>query len=242
MLDRGLEGLDGDCFSLVLLLLEGNHGVADVLKLLDDSGDGRNIEFSSDGDEGGDGVVVSQLALELFNDFEFLGFEENLALLLEDGCGELGDDLVEGSENAVVVFGSALVGGGLLSPGLTDFLLLGVEHFELELDVLEDLAELNDFGNSVLELLVSGGALPLEIAEDDAQPVDFETQSSSAMCILQIVVELILLHGVKEVSDQFDDLIKSGALAEFQIEEIFKLLVVSFDGLDFLKENRHSSF
>lgn len=62
------------------------------------------------------------------------------------------------------------------------------------------------------------------------------------MCILQIVVELILLHGVKEVSDQFDDLIKSGALAEFQIEEIFKLLVVSFDGLDFLKENRHSSF
>lgn len=62
------------------------------------------------------------------------------------------------------------------------------------------------------------------------------------MCILQIVVELILLHGVKEVSDQFDDLIKSGALTEFQIEEIFKLLVVSFDGLDFLKENRHSSF
>lgn len=126
-------------------------------------------------------MVVSQLALELFNDFEFLGFEENLALLLEDGCGELGDDLVEGSENAVVVFGSALVGGGLLSPGLTDFLLLGVEHFELEPDVLEDLAELNDFGNSVLELLVSGGALPLEIAEDDAQPVDFETQSCSAL-------------------------------------------------------------
>jgi hypothetical protein len=82
LLDDCLEELACVNFTGVFIDLAFVDGVADGFEFLDDAGHGGNIEGGREGHHDGDGVVVSEFSLDVFDDGLAIGLKEDGTLTI----------------------------------------------------------------------------------------------------------------------------------------------------------------
>jgi hypothetical protein len=203
-------------FLILLVLIEGlNERVSDGLELLDDEEESVLVEGGGDLDEGGDGVVSSDLS------------EFNQSLLFVSGGLdglESGDDEVEGSDDLTGLSLSLGEGSGVFLSLLSELLILLGEDLDLSslvgdvnLEGVDSVVELVD-GESGLVDLVGG------VVDSAVEVINGLLALSLLSSISGVSLSLLVLDVNSDVVEELRDVSDGGLVLELEGDGVQNLL------------------